>query len=102
MKLEDIKNISITGKEWFDRANGNSYCSARATVNWTHPDEFIIVAPMEYGYGDSYKDHVYRQLAEKCGVSQREVRDYLWNKNIVTSTKQERCLKKEVKMWGEN
>lgn len=47
-----MKNITINAKEWFDRVNGNSYFSARISID----GEPAGVLPFQYGYGDHYVD----------------------------------------------
>ena len=42
--------LTVQGKEWFDRINGNSYCSVR--VYWE--GEEVARVPFQYGYGDFY------------------------------------------------
>lgn len=37
---------------WFDRRNGNTYCSVRVT---RCRDGAVIASPYEYGYGDYYR-----------------------------------------------
>jgi hypothetical protein len=60
---EGINQINEGGREmkiqyvakavrWFDKANGNTYHSVRITRT---EDKAVIVHPMTYGYGDSYK-----------------------------------------------
>lgn len=102
MKLQDLKTIIITGKEWFDRANGNSYCSARATINFGMDDETYVVVPFQYGYGDTYKQETFSAVSKLCGCTADDVMRNCYNGNIKThSTKQERCTKAEVKSWGQ-
>jgi hypothetical protein len=48
---KQITSLQITAKEWFDRINGNSYFSARITVNGNED----IVIPFTYGYGDAWQ-----------------------------------------------
>lgn len=49
-----VKTLDVNAKEWFDRANGNSYHAVRITINYGLPDESILYCPVEYGYGDCY------------------------------------------------
>ena len=48
--MKRIKSLTIIAKEWFDKANGNSYFSARAFIN-----DAVVVLPFQYGYGDQYR-----------------------------------------------
>lgn len=49
--------LTITAREWFDKANGNSYFAALVTFN-----DRQIKVPFQYGYGDSYLEATTRQL----------------------------------------
>ena len=64
MARRKIKAIIIHGKVWFDRSAGNSYFSARATVHYANPKFLprVLALPMEYGYGDHYKDRACDEL----------------------------------------
>lgn len=44
--------FSCNAVRWFDRINGNTYHSVRVTKL---DDGKEIVSPMQYGYGDSYR-----------------------------------------------
>lgn len=46
-----IKNITIIGRRWFDKINGNTYFSSRIYVN----NEEVHTIGMTYGYGDQYE-----------------------------------------------
>ena len=99
--------ISISAKEWFDKANGNSYFAARIMVD----DKHIGTLPFQYGYGDHYIDmanqwldlngYLYNPRSNK-GVPRE--RAPLWrycedNGIKLFTFKQDRCLKRELKEW---
>lgn len=44
-------SIFVHGKTWFDKANGNSYFSAKIYVD----GEQVAFLPFQYGYGDQYE-----------------------------------------------
>lgn len=46
----DMKTITVLGRRWFDKPNGNTYHSVRVLVN----GEEIDRRAFEYGYGDQY------------------------------------------------
>lgn len=105
-----IKTIDIQAKEWFDRANGNSYFSARVTLNYGLPDEKTICLPFQYGYGDHFNDVAGRELLRLGLVPLTQYGngsvESLWrycreNGIVLRSNKQEKCLKRDVKGWGE-
>lgn len=55
------KTIDIVGKEWFDKVNGNTYCSVQVTFDYrleTHKTYYI---PMKYG---DYEQTAYEFLVE--------------------------------------
>ena len=54
--------ITIIGRRWFDRVNGNTYFSAVGLVNGVE----VVNIPFAYGYGDHYQDKVFTEL-EKAG-----------------------------------
>ena len=50
--------IEINAKEWFDKANGNSYFSATVLID----DELVAELPFQYGYGDHYIDMAFQEI----------------------------------------
>jgi hypothetical protein len=56
------RSIYIEAREWFDKANGNSYYSARVWVDGKH----AFTTGLTYGYGDQYEYDVTQEL-ELCG-----------------------------------
>ena len=59
-----IKTIDIQAKEWFDKVNGNSYFSARVTINFGMKTENTVIVPFQYGYGDAYCHESFKTLKE--------------------------------------
>ena len=55
-----IRSLSVQGKEWFDKVNGNSYFSAVIQIN----GEPVHKLPFQYGYGSHYLDMANQWLAE--------------------------------------
>lgn len=51
---ENIAAINVTGREWFDKINGNSY-NDFTIIFKTLVDTSYLFGVMEYGYGDYYK-----------------------------------------------
>lgn len=98
-----IKTIDITAKEWVDKVNGNSYFSARITINYCLKDEITYHIPFEYGYEDHYK-YVALEKLVKEGLLLEGTEKYIYNlreMNIITRfTKHENCLKRDVIKWG--
>ena len=101
--MEDIKTIDVQAKQWFDKVNGNSYFSARVTVNFGMPGEFEIRIPYEYGYGDCYKQAALKALQDIGLLSGITA---LWQARdkfgiIIRASKQEGCLKRDIVQWGQ-
>lgn len=102
-----IKTIDITGKEWFDRVNGNSYFSAQATINFGMKTQKTIRVPFQYGYGESYEHETFKALQDQGIIKGVQDRESPWRYyerlNIIKrSTKHENCLKRDVIAWGSN
>ena len=53
-------NITIMGRKWFDRINGNTYCSSKIFIDGEH----VHTIPMTYGYGDYYRQMSMEWLAD--------------------------------------
>jgi len=53
-------NITIIGRRWFDRINGNTYFSAVGFVNGVQ----VVEIPFEYGYGNMYEQRIFEQLVK--------------------------------------
>lgn len=64
MGTKKIKSITVLGRRWFDRINGNTYCSAKILIN----GKPALVVPWEYGYGDHYLDLAGQALEKKLGI----------------------------------
>jgi len=100
MKYKHI--LEVNAKEWFDKANGNSYFSATIVID----DKQIADLRFQYGYGDSYLDAANDEL-DKMGVIDNprkgasNMRESLWrycqdNNVKLISHKQENCLKRDL------
>lgn len=66
--LKQGDNLTIIGRRWFDRINGNTYFSAVALVNGVQVAEI----PYEYGYGNQYEDSMFNLLYKMGYCSDRE------------------------------
>ena len=86
----------ITGKEWFDKVNGNSYFSCR--IESTNDKDFLVKLPFQYGYGDSARYEAVKHL---------QAQNLITNATSFPSelpihyTMIEKCLKRDVIAWGE-
>jgi hypothetical protein len=71
MTVEPVKagdNITIIGRRWFDKVNGNTYFSAIALINGIQVAEI----PYEYGYGNQYEDSMFNKLVGLGYCADRE------------------------------
>lgn len=53
-RLQLVASISVTGRRWFQRTYGNTYCSAHVLVTFRDGTTEAIRVPKRYGYGDFY------------------------------------------------
>ena len=72
MKIRYIGNAV----RWFDRVNGNTYHSVNVTRT---KDGKTIYAPMQYGYGDCYRQSALEAMAKAKWLPKqyRENNDYM-------------------------
>lgn len=64
-------NITIIGRRWFDKINGNTYFSAVGLINGVQVAEI----PYEYGYGNQYEDSMFNLLYKLGYCADREKYD---------------------------
>lgn len=97
----NTRYIDIQVKQWRDKVNGNSYFAGMITINATSQDEALFLLPFQYGYGDQYLQESGRLLTECNKVSMdygQSITNYCRANNIIlTHSKQDGCLKKELK-----
>lgn len=76
------KVIEVAGKRWFDRVNGNTYCSAQVFFD----NKLVAEVPFEYGYGSYYMQASVQELKRKNLIKLNEyenIRAYCERKGIV-------------------
>ena len=49
--LKKTDQIQIIGRRWFDKVNGNTYCSSQILIN----GDTVKTLGMTYGYGNYYE-----------------------------------------------
>lgn len=59
--MKKPKSITVLGKRWFDKVNGNTYCSSRVFFD----GELVLTVGMEYGYGSFYIQNAAMHLDKK-------------------------------------
>jgi len=52
--------VTIEGKRWFEKTNGNTYHSVSVYIN----NELIGRVPLTYGYGEQYIQSAFELLSE--------------------------------------
>lgn len=75
MSKKNTKQVTILGKRWFDKVNGNTYHSARIFIN----GELVHTIGMTYGYGSQYEQNAILWLTENGhidkGLMRFEIRE---------------------------
>ena len=101
MKNKLIKTIDLQAKEWFDKANGNSYFSAQITLNFGEETQKTINIPFQYGYGSYFEQAALNQLQCENLIPTNLISNlwyYCENHNIPYRKHiKTNCLKSEVK-----
>ena len=97
IKQLSIKKIELQAKEWFDKANGNSYFAGDIFVD----GKLVYTMPFQYGYGSQYENEAMKQL-KKLGYINELVKNSLWTYTLyfgieLVNSKKENCTKKELK-----
>lgn len=99
-----MKTLDITAKEWFDKVNGNSYFSARITIDYGMESEQTICLPFQYGYDEQYIYSAHNELMKLDLVPNNTINP-LWryckeNNIILRNHKTTNCLKRDVISFG--
>lgn len=76
MKIEDIKTIDVQTKEWFDKANGNSYFASIITLNFGMPDTVEIRNKFQYGYETQHEYQAAEAISKYIGLSETKLLRY--------------------------
>jgi len=96
-------DVRVCVKEWFDKANGNSYFSARV---WVEGD-LKIMLPIQYGYEEHGVYEAIKALSNFTDYPSMTNGQAPWryceeNKMRLEYYKEENCLQRDVKSWGKN
>jgi len=92
-----VKTIDIQAKEWFDKVNGNSYFSAKVTVNYGMENEQSFNLPFQYGYGSQYEQESFSELKKRGLINVTYTHSLREQGVIVRSYIQKNCLKRDLK-----
>ncbi len=95
-----IKTIDIEAKEWFDKANGNSYFSGIVTTNYGMKSQKSIDMSFQYGYGDQYKEQGLAQLMNLHLIPTTRTSELRDLGIILRYCIRTKCTKKEVKEFA--
>lgn len=68
-----IKSITVLGRRWFDKVNGNTYCSAEVFFDGV----LVAQVPFEYGYGNYYMQAAVAELVRNKLIKLKEY-ESLW------------------------
>ncbi len=92
--------LNIQVNEWFDKVNGNSYWSARATVG----QHIVAVLPFQYGYESHgmYKtvETIYEAFTDRtddCKTTRSRLEEMGF---VMEYDKIEDCTESSVRRWG--
>lgn len=55
-----MTSLTILGRRWFDRINGNTYFSAKALIDGKPAGEIRF----QYGYGNQYEHEMFAKLQQ--------------------------------------
>ncbi len=60
MRQKKIRSITIIGRRWFEKTNGNTYFSAIGLIN----GEVVVSIDFSYGYGSQYESEIIRKMKD--------------------------------------
>lgn len=104
--MKKPKSITVIGKRWFDKVNGNTYCSSQVYFD----GKLVLKVPFEYGYGSYYIQNAADKL-DKAGLIKLERysnggHQALWaycsENDIVLNDQVFDGLKRDCIAWGKN
>jgi hypothetical protein len=72
-KIKKNDTITIIGRRWFEKINGNTYHSCEVYVN----GEFVNRVPFTYGYDSQYTQTA-REILEKVYTLPIDKNEALW------------------------
>jgi len=68
----------VIGKRWFDKTYGNTYHTVK--IRDVTTGETIIETPMQYGYGDHYRQTAYFELVKMGLVKEEDYNNHALNR----------------------
>ncbi len=94
-----IKTIDIQAKEWFDKANGNSYFAGIITINFGMKNSQTIKMPFQYGYGETYLHTAIAILKGMELITTKSQYELKQSGIIIRANLQENCRLRDVKAF---
>lgn len=70
--MKKVKSITVIGRKWFDKINGNTYHTAQIMVN----GETVGNIPFSYGYDSMYEQNASTWLKEN-GYIKSDKNEYI-------------------------
>jgi len=101
--MNSITVIEVSGKEWFDKYYGNSYCSFRIVVHYSDKSTISIRVPFQYGGSSSFLQYANEELKKSGIISSNAYSLYGYcaaNGIVLVSHLQDKCLKRDVVAYG--
>ena len=94
-----VKELHIEGRRWFQKTYGNTYNTSRTLVVFEDGSTKEYFTPMEYGYGEHFKDLAIQNLVKE-GVLPEKQDHYYWadfeKLKIKVYTTAIDCLKRDL------
>lgn len=59
-----MNTVTVEGRTWFERVNGNTYHAVRIVVNGVT----VAVSPVTYGYGNQFEETARMLVADRATV----------------------------------
>ena len=108
MQLSELKTVHVTGLEWRDTVNGNSYFALEIALNLDASrgePKTLIKIPLQYGYEDQYIYEANRRIRKEFKRSKWYKEKFnLFHAQEIYKFKLEchkikDCTKKRIKQW---
>ena len=97
-----MKTIDINAKEC--NSKGNSYFSARITLDYGLETQSYIVLPWQYGYGNAFEHRAFEELHKLGLISDKGFGNWFQLARdlgiIVRSNIDKQVTQKQVREWG--
>ena len=75
--MKKIKSITIIGRRWFDKINGNTYFSSVGLVDGVP----VVNIPFQYGYGEQYEHETWKEICKVAKISNNDAYGYSYCKS---------------------